>query len=108
DKAASCCVDIKFSSSVKAFVEVDREVFISSVANILNNSIEACIEKGCKGEISIDIRPGKLLPEGKYVEIVIRDNGAGVSGDDLAKVMDPLFTTKNKGTGIGLSVAKSA
>lgn len=50
-----------------------------------------------------DIKPGD------YIEIEIRDTGAGIAKEDLKKIFDPFFTTKKagKGTGFGLATAYS-
>jgi signal transduction histidine kinase len=48
----------------------------------------------------------QLLGE-RRVAIVVRDNGKGISEDDLARIFDPYFTTRRAGTGLGLAIAKN-
>jgi signal transduction histidine kinase/ligand-binding sensor domain-containing protein len=74
-----------------------HQVFI----NILSNSIQA-IDKN--GSISISTYKYK-----KTIFIEISDTGYGISKENLSKVTDPFFTTKEpgKGTGLGLSIAYS-
>ncbi|MBF0360271.1 MAG: response regulator [Oligoflexia bacterium] len=47
------------------------------------------------------------LEIGNYVEIIISDNGTGISEEHLAKIFDPFFTTKQQGSGLGLATAHS-
>lgn len=51
--------------------------------------------------------PGTQLKPGNYIEIVIRDEGVGIPREILTKIFDPYFTTKEKGAGLGLSIAHS-
>jgi nitrogen-specific signal transduction histidine kinase/ActR/RegA family two-component response regulator len=44
------------------------------------------------------------VAEGEYVELVVADNGAGMSPETQARVFDPFFTTKSAGRGLGLGV----
>jgi two-component system, NtrC family, sensor kinase len=75
-----------------------EQVFI----NLLVNAIDAIGEKG--GEITL--ATGAKTQGGQtWVEATVRDNGAGISQKDLAKIFEPFFSTKGlKGTGLGLSV----
>jgi|GEM_PF-1762055 len=81
--------------------------------NLLNNAKDAIEDKGETGIIEIateltsvhdDIGYG--LPVGKYVKIIVRDNGIGMTPETMEKIFDPFFTTKpvGKGSGLGLSV----
>ena len=47
------------------------------------------------------------LQPGPYLKISIRDHGVGIHPDHLAKVFDPYFSTKHKGSGLGLTIAYS-
>ena len=47
------------------------------------------------------------LPSGDYVRISIADQGAGIASEVLPKVFDPYFSTKEKGSGLGLAVVKA-
>lgn len=72
--------------------------------NLFNNAIDAVLEKhGAKGgEIAVQAMPTET---GK-VEILVKDNGCGISAENMEKVFSPFFTTKpvGKGTGLGLSI----
>jgi two-component system cell cycle sensor histidine kinase/response regulator CckA len=46
-----------------------------------------------------------VLPPGKYVAVTIAVQGEGVSPENLKKIFDPYFTTKQKGSGLGLATA---
>ena len=72
--------------------------------NLLNNAIDAIVSQhgAMGGEIVIGARAGDSGP----VEISVRDNGTGISPENMQKIMTPFFTTKpvGKGTGLGLSI----
>jgi len=74
------------------------------LVNLLNNAIDAVIARHGSSGGAIRIESGPA--ENGQVEINIRDNGSGISSENLKKVFTPFFTTKpvGKGTGLGLSV----
>lgn len=82
-----------------------RNHFILVLVNILENSIDALGEKqfadGDAPRIEISSRR-----EGDRSLLFIRDNGPGITPQNLPKIFDPFFTTKEigKGTGLGLSI----
>ncbi|PWU10745.1 MAG: hypothetical protein C5B47_01735, partial [Verrucomicrobia bacterium] len=85
-------------SEFELFVDVDPVLFRRMMANLVRNSIDAIERKGGIGILLTEPRPGT-------VEIVINDNGIGIPNDLLSKVGKLSFTTKEHGSGIGLSTA---
>lgn len=79
-------------------VEGDREKLKQVFLNLVKNAMEA-LEKGGNLIIQSD-----LLEE--QVIITITDNGPGIQQKDRDKLFTPFFTTKQGGTGLGLSVSK--
>lgn len=68
--------------------------------NILENAIAACPDPG-----QVEIRCQQHSSAGQdWVEIAIQDNGPGIEPDARAKVFDAFFTTRNKGTGLGMAI----
>jgi signal transduction histidine kinase len=80
-------------------IESDRGKLQQVLLNLVNNAFQA-IDNGC----FLDIRAAMDGPA--HVRISIRDNGCGISEENLKKVFEPFFTTKKegKGTGLGLSI----
>jgi two-component system, NtrC family, sensor kinase len=72
--------------------------------NLFNNAIDAIAERhGSQGgELTVKVGPD----ENGKVMIAVKDNGIGISPENMKKVFTPFFTTKpvGKGTGLGLSV----
>lgn len=86
------------------YVHVDPSQLQQVFLNLFNNAIDAVIEryKGNGGKISVET----VSTDNSRVSIQIRDNGCGISPENLKKIFSPFFTTKpvGKGTGLGLSV----
>lgn len=72
-----------------------EQVFV----NLLFNAIEAIKEKGV---ITIET---DMDPEQKYAKIQISDTGSGISPQHADRIFEPFFSTKAKGTGLGLAVS---
>nr|WP_249118453.1 MULTISPECIES: ATP-binding protein [unclassified Pseudoalteromonas] len=71
--------------------------------NLLSNAVEA-LKLSCKPEKTISIS-AKINRYGKS-EIKINDNGDGIESSALEKIFIPFFTTKTKGSGIGLALSQ--
>ena len=80
-------------------VECDAEKLEIVFLNLITNAIQAMNYDG-----KIDVR---IEDNGKDVLIEIEDNGPGIPTDKLSKIFDPLFTTRQIGTGLGLPCCKA-
>ncbi len=85
---------------------------ISQVFNNLGINAEQAMPHGgiidVAGENSeITIADGLPLPSGKYVQVSIQDRGMGIPEQHLSKIFDPYFTTKQRGSGLGLATSYS-
>jgi signal transduction histidine kinase/CheY-like chemotaxis protein len=92
--------------------EADEGQIGRVIQNIVLNADQAMPEGG-KVEITArnvqvpgtDLPPG--LRNGRYVEIAIRDSGIGIPEQYLTKIFDPYFTSKDRGSGLGLATSYS-
>ena len=79
-------------------VYINNQLFSWSLENIIKNSIDSI--KGT-GKVKISI-----IEENKYLKIYISDNGIGIKQSIKNKIFNPGVTTKERGWGLGLSLAK--
>lgn len=86
----------------QALVSIDVKQVKQVMLNIVKNSLDAVEEVKAERRGRIEIT---LNIEGKYVEIMIKDNGKGMDKATKSRLFDPFFTTKQAGTGLGLSVS---
>lgn len=81
-------------------LQCNRESMVGALMNLVNNAIQS-VGKGI--EISINARE----LEEQQIEIVISDNGPGISDVEMKELQEPFYTTKSQGTGLGLTVVRS-
>lgn len=96
-KIVFSCFILPEASVIFADPQQIEQVFI----NLVQNAIDA---QSPDSECKIDIKSIKI-DEGK-TEILISDNGMGITDDAIEKVFIPFFTTKERGSGIGLSLSR--
>ncbi len=86
--------------SIHMSICADSMMIQQVLINLIKNAMEAVKEKEEKTiMLSADSRNEKVI-------IRVRDNGKGIADEDLEKVFIPFYTTKKKGSGIGLSLSK--
>ncbi|MEG9296840.1 ATP-binding protein [Mangrovibacillus sp. Mu-81] len=91
-------VSITYSETGRHWITGDEQYLKQAIMNVIKNGIES-IEN--KGTVDIVI---KSIPSSNMLEILITDNGKGMSQDELKKIGLPFYTTKTKGTGLGSMV----
>jgi signal transduction histidine kinase len=79
-------------------VFVDRTLVARGLANVVENALYAMPGQGV---LTLSAAAG-----GQFVTLRVRDTGAGMDADALARVFEPYFSTKTTGTGLGLPIAR--
>jgi signal transduction histidine kinase len=74
-----------------------RQVF----ANVLDNATDALESVAEDRRIEVSIENGN-----RGATVRVRDNGTGIPADKLDRIFNPFFTTKDKGTGLGMAISK--
>lgn len=80
----------------------DRGQLQQVLLNLILNAMEA-MEGGGRLALSTDAIDDPEL--GHCVAVIIRDNGKGIRKDDLESILEPFFTTRREGTGLGLFIS---
>ncbi len=79
----------------------DEKLLTQVLINIINNAIDASLSKE-KRKIELRVETDR----GARLQISITDYGKGIAGDELDKIFIPFFTTKENGSGVGLSISR--
>ena len=90
-------IDLKQIDS-NIYANLNPQLFSWCLENIIKNSVDA-IEK--KGKISIQVQT-----DSEHIYIYIMDNGKGMSKKNFKSIFEAGYTTKKRGWGLGLSLAK--
>ncbi len=98
----------------KIFADVDQVATV--LTNLVSNAVDAI--GGKNGTIKISLTPVKVddkladtidgLKAGTYAKLTVSDSGCGIDKDQLERIFDPFYTTKEvgQGTGLGLSMVQ--
>ncbi len=97
-------------------IQANRDVLLSAFQNVIDNAIEACSDVKNYEMDSSDFKKIKqrritikaFFNFNNQFEISIKDNGRGMTEAVKNKILEPFFTTKKSGTGLGLSVVNTS
>jgi len=79
-------------------IQMDPEQMKQAMLNLLLNAIQAMPEGG---QLTLK---GQNSKDGQWIHLSIEDSGMGISPEDIDKLFDPFFSTKEGGIGLGLSI----
>jgi signal transduction histidine kinase len=80
-------------------VWVDPQQIVQVLGNLVSNAYQAMPDGGA---LTISARS-----EPEWVTLAVADTGVGIAPGMMEKIFEPLYTTKNKGIGLGLAVSKN-
>ena len=86
------------------FINMDREKFAMAFRNLLKNAVEAM--ENSRSSIIYISSYHEIIDLNEFFIISITDTGVGIDKNNLHKIFEPYFTSKEKGTGIGLATVE--
>jgi signal transduction histidine kinase/putative methionine-R-sulfoxide reductase with GAF domain len=78
---------------------MDREQMKQVILNLLLNAVQAMPKRGHL------LLKGQTSENDRFIKLLIQDSGVGIPGEEIEKLFDPFFSTKEGGIGLGLSIA---
>jgi len=92
-------IDFSFEAPEKEiYCNINRQLYSWTIENLVKNAVDAM--KG-KGALSVQI-----IADDRFVKVLITDNGKGIPKSAFKRVFQPGFTSKKRGWGLGLSLAR--
>ena len=103
-QASECNVEMRIEEkSNLPRVIADAESLRSALTNLVINGLQSLDGNG--GRLSISLSSEE---EGRRVRIDVTDTGRGITPEDISKVFEPYYSTKETGTGLGLAIVRKA
>jgi len=94
---------IVFESEEKEIIsKMDRAQLIRVITNLVKNAIQSIPENQVEKTILVSVKK-----EENNVFILVKDNGIGIEDENIDRIFEPKFTTKNSGMGLGLGIIKN-
>ncbi len=92
-------------------VDIDEGQINQVLTNLIINACDAMpqggtLQVGARNLLAKEARSLKLTP-GHYIEVTVSDQGVGIPPEHIDRIFEPYFTTKTKGSGLGLATVYS-
>ena len=100
--------NIKFKVSLTKHdysLNMDRDKLIMSFRNLIKNSIEAMENNNIESIIYLSSYH-EIIDYKEFFTVSITDTGIGIENNNIKRIFEPYFTSKSKGTGIGLATTE--
>lgn len=94
-----------FLDNKELWMVSDKDAFCEIFFNLIHNSIQA-LPQGGFVNISYKVQYAEDKNELPLLQIYVTDNGPGIPPNDREKVFEPFYTTRQKGTGLGLTIVR--
>ena len=102
--------EFRIAENLKS-AEVDAGQISQVINNLIINADQAMPAGGViiirAENVEVNLKEGLPIREGPYVKISIQDEGIGIPEDHLQRIFEPYFSTKQKGSGLGLATSYS-
>tara|TARA_Y100000590_G_scaffold414505_1_gene511463 strand:+ start:5351 stop:7126 length:1776 start_codon:yes stop_codon:yes gene_type:complete len=100
----SIVIKFKYDGKDDLLISCDAEQISRVVFNLIKNSIESIQEKSEKNSDFTKFIDIEIKDKNDYIALNLTDNGTGFSTEIIKNITKPYFTTKTKGSGLGLSI----
>jgi len=102
--AESACQLLLRVDTPQLKVCANRSAILNVLQNLASNAIEACAGNG---DIVVAARAVPGSGHSQAIEFSVKDDGIGISKEDMERIFEPFFTTRSQGTGLGLAVVRA-
>jgi two-component system, NtrC family, sensor histidine kinase HydH len=98
-------IQLKVNNSAGLYLMGDTNQIKSLILNLSQNAFESAGLRGTVG-ISTTWMPHSVHGPGSWIEFKVKNSGPGISKENLENVFNPYFSTKERGSGLGLTICQ--